>query len=192
MQMQHIDSQKRDRTVYVNDPTDQMEEHLKYKVVNRNKSKINDFQCQVYFRDQIFDFQLSNVFSTASFAVLFFCPYDFSEQSRIDLTQIEENYSKFIERSAIPIVITHDRAHVHWAYASPDKTTESLKFKPSFILASDSVDKLISTSYKAIDMQNLEMIRSVVVIDSDLNIVFTCHVPPIKFFPIQPILNCFQ
>lgn len=69
--MQPVDSHKRERS-----ELDYMIENSKCKIANTNKTKVNDFQCQVYYRDQIFDFQLSNIFTTTCHAVLFFCPYD--------------------------------------------------------------------------------------------------------------------
>jgi hypothetical protein len=164
-----------------NDETQAVDGYVQIKkVANLNKSRINDFQCQAYFHDQIFDFQLSQVFQTTRFAVLFFCSYDLysiivysssiilfcngtnlytslfhsTQQSKDDLRHIEsvsifiyfsdktfthflfnrENYSKFVQYGALPIAITHDRAQIHLAYATPGKTVASLNFKPSFLL----------------------------------------------------------
>lgn len=45
-----------------------------------------------------------------------------------------ENYSKFIQLGALPIVITHDQPHIHEVYATIGRTTGSLTFTPSFVL----------------------------------------------------------
>lgn len=47
---------------------------------------------------------------------------------------IRSNYVKFIDLGALPIVVTHDRAQIHEAYATPGATVESLNFEPSFIM----------------------------------------------------------
>ncbi|GAA5801509.1 hypothetical protein EDC94DRAFT_697180 [Helicostylum pulchrum] len=182
---------KRGRTVHFDDP-EQTELNTKTKVRSLNRTRTNDFTCPVYYQGKTFHFQLSNIFQYTSYAVLFFCQYDFSAQSKGDLSHIEENYSKFIQLGALPIVITHDQPHIHEVYATIGRTTGSLTFTPSFVLASDSVSRLISVSFKSIDMDTLDMIRSVVIIDSDLNIVYTHRVQPQRFFPMKSILNCFE
>lgn len=93
---------------------------------------------------------------------------------------------------AVPIVMTQDRAQIHAAYALPNTTAQSLNFKPSFILASDSADRLISRAFKSLNMETLEMQRSVIIIDNNLNILFTHRVPDKRYFPMKMIVNCFQ
>lgn len=46
------------------------------KVPNNARSKTFDFHCQIYYQEKIYNFKLSDIFNTARFAVLFFCPYD--------------------------------------------------------------------------------------------------------------------
>lgn len=163
-----------------------------YKVPNIARSKTFDFHCQVYFQEKICNFTLSDVFSSARFAVLFFCPYDFTNESEKDLSHIEGICSQFYECGAVPIAITHDRAQVHWGYASPGRTPRSLQFTPSFILASDSMDRLISASFKSIELDTLVMKRSVAVVDKDMNTIFQYFIPGQRYFPMTSILQCFQ
>ncbi|KAG1077192.1 hypothetical protein G6F42_025012 [Rhizopus arrhizus] len=61
----------------------------KLKIAHPNKPGIYDFQCVIFYQGQVLQFQLSDVFSGGKFAVLFFCSYDFTEQSRNDLLRIE-------------------------------------------------------------------------------------------------------
>ncbi|KAI9365121.1 hypothetical protein BD770DRAFT_459133 [Pilaira anomala] len=184
-------NKKRERSVDFNnlEATDSNE---KVKVPNLNRSKIHDFECPMYHNGIIYkSVHLSDLFQKATHAILFFCPLDFSPQSKQDLSHIEEHFLKFVQNGALPIVITHDQPRIHFYYATPGRTTSSLSFVPSFMLASDSVDKLISTSFKSINFDTLEMIRSVVIIDKNLQILYSHQVPPHRYFPIQAILNCF-
>jgi hypothetical protein len=124
-----------------------------------------------------------------------------------------EHYSRFIEFGALPIVITQDGAAIHLAYATPGYTSESLNFKPSYVmgknwhlnlfysafylvfyhlLASDNTDRLISTSFKSVNMDTLEIQRSVIILDNSLNVIFTHRVSTHRFFPMKIILNCFE
>ncbi|GAA5811445.1 hypothetical protein MFLAVUS_004882 [Mucor flavus] len=185
------ESLKRDRTVQFEDP-EQPDLNTKTKVRGMNRTRTNDFTCPVYYQGKIFHFQLSDIFKYTNYAVLFFCPCDFSTQSKEDLLHIEQNYSKFVQHGAIPIVVTHDQPHIHEVYATIGRTPGSLTFTPSFALASDSVSRLISVSFESINMDTLGMIRSVVIIDSDLNIVYTQRIQPQRFFPMKSILNCFE
>jgi hypothetical protein len=125
-----------------------------------------------------------------------------------------ESFSRFIEVGALPIVMTHDRAAIHLVYATPGYTSESLNFKPSYVmgkntfgsplcilitmiyyyyyLVSDNTDRLISTSFKSVNLDTLEMQRSVIILDSNLSVLFTHRVSPNRFFPMKSILNCFE
>lgn len=121
-----------------------------------------------------------------------------------------QNYAQFVQHGALPIVITHDRPQIHEVYATIGRVPGSLTFTPSFalgkindlslifysdifiLLASDSVSRLISVSFRSINTDTSNMIRSVVIIDSNLNIVYTQRIQPQRFFPIKSILNCFE
>ncbi|KAI8077577.1 hypothetical protein BDF21DRAFT_51777 [Thamnidium elegans] len=127
------ESLKRDRSVHFDD-SEQSEPNTKNKVRSLNRTRTNDFGCPVYYQGKIFHFQLSSAFQYTSYVILFFCQYDFSTQSKEDLLHIEQNYSKFIQNGALPIVITHDQPHIHSVYATVGHSTSSLTFTPSFIL----------------------------------------------------------
>ncbi|KAG2235087.1 hypothetical protein INT48_002428 [Thamnidium elegans] len=173
------ESLKRDRSVHFDD-SEQSEPNTKNKVRSLNRTRTNDFGCPVYYQGKIFHFQLSSAFQYTSYVILFFCQYDL------------QNYSKFIQNGALPIVITHDQPHIHSVYATVGHSTSSLTFTPSFILASDGLDRLISVSFKSVNIDTLDMIRSVIIIDSDLNVVYTHRVRSNRSFPMKSILNCFE
>lgn len=73
--MAHPENHKRGRSFEPNN-LELSEYNTKTKVPNLNKTKTYDFECHVFYREKVFDFQLSTIFSQADFAVLFFCPYD--------------------------------------------------------------------------------------------------------------------
>ncbi|KAL9554988.1 hypothetical protein MBANPS3_002556 [Mucor bainieri] len=167
-----------------------LSEHMnsKLKITHPNKAALHDFQCVIFYQGQVLQFQLSDVFSGGSYAVVFFCGYDFTEQSRSDLIQIEKYYSEFVKLGAIPIVVTHDRAEIHAVYATPNTTPTSLGFLPSFIMASDTPDRSVSQTFKSATDKS-EMQRSVIIMDSNLNVLFTQRVPGNATFPMEYLLN---
>ncbi|CAO3672208.1 hypothetical protein G6F70_003108 [Rhizopus microsporus] len=168
------------------------ESPLPLKLMNLKKG-LPDITAQVFFQGTIFEMNLfSDVFSAGNtkYAVLFILNYDFTQQSRKDLLQIHQNYSKLVEYSAVPIVVTHDRPNVHYAYGTPGFTSESLNFEPSFILASDSTDRLISTLFGAIDFDTYNVKRSVHIIDDQYNLILSHHIPSHKtFLPMKLIFD---
>ncbi|KAL7327732.1 hypothetical protein PS15p_206121 [Mucor circinelloides] len=162
--------------------------HSKLKIAHPNKLGIYNFQCVIFYQGQVLQFQLSDVFSGGKFAVLFFCSYDFTEQSRNDLLRIEQHYHSFVKLGAIPIVLTHDRAQIHQAYATPNTTPVSLNFTPSFIMASDTPDRKISRTFKSATDES-EMQRSVIIMDSSLSILHIQRVPGNSDFPMDLLLK---
>ncbi|CEP10649.1 hypothetical protein [Parasitella parasitica] len=156
------------------------EVNSKLKIANKNKPHAHDFQCLIFYQNQIMQFQLSDAFQAGQYVALFFCGYDL------------EYYDSFVEYGAMPIAMTQDLAPIHAAYATPNFTSQSLNFEPKFILASDGIDRLISTAFKSLNMQTLEMKRSVVIIDRNLDIVFTHRAPEKGPFSMKEILNCFH
>lgn len=73
-----FNNNKRTRELNNNNSNNEYEEFNQKlrKIPNIGRSKTNDFQCQVYFQRQVFDFRLSQIFNQARFAVLFFCASD--------------------------------------------------------------------------------------------------------------------
>lgn len=53
-----------------------VEEQTNAKVPNHSKSKISTFSCPAYYNGVIDQFQLSQVFMSFKYAILFFCDYD--------------------------------------------------------------------------------------------------------------------
>ncbi|KAF1796753.1 hypothetical protein FB192DRAFT_1292171 [Mucor lusitanicus] len=160
----------------------------KLKITHPNRPALYDFRCAIFYQGQMLQFQLSDVFSGGRYAMVFFCGYDFTEQSRNDLMQIEKHYHEFVKLGAIPIVMTHDRVEIHSVYATPNATTSSLSFLPSFIMASDTPDRLVSQTFKSATDKS-EMQRSVIIMDSNFNILFTQRVLGNSAFPMEYLLN---
>ncbi|GAN09445.1 hypothetical protein MAM1_0268d08972 [Mucor ambiguus] len=167
-----------------------LSEHIssKLKITHPNRPALYDFQCVIFYQGQVLQFQLSDVFSGGNYAVVFFCGYDFTEQSRSDLMQIEKHYHEFVKLGAIPIVMTHDRAEIHAVYATPNATPASLDFLPSFIMASDTPDRSVSQTIKSATDKS-EMQRSVIIMDSNINLLFIQRVPGNASFPMEYLLN---
>ncbi|KAI9475989.1 MAG: hypothetical protein EXX96DRAFT_575355 [Benjaminiella poitrasii] len=186
-------NQKRIRDVLMDEKElSEEKRHARAKIANNQKSTICDFQCAAYFQAQIFDLKLSEVFHSFRYVVIFFCGYDFSPQSKKDLCHIEDHTGSFVEYGALPIVITQDRAQIHLIYATPGRTNDSLAFQPSFVLASDSADRLIARAYKSVDLQTHDIQRTVIILDPNLHILFQYKIPHQKYFPMKMILNCFE
>ncbi|KAG1047592.1 hypothetical protein G6F46_003290 [Rhizopus delemar] len=142
------------------------------------KRAIASISIPVFYRGSIFEMDIFNeIFSVPyiEYTIVFFCDYDFTEQSRRDLLQINENYAKFVQHCAAAVVITHDRPNVHYAYATPGFTYASLDFEPAFILASDSANRLLSTAFNSIDLQDYSIKRSMHVIDKHSNLIYSNH-----------------
>ncbi|KAI8982559.1 hypothetical protein BDB01DRAFT_793181 [Pilobolus umbonatus] len=162
------------------------------KIINNNKSFIHNFCVDAIYRGDRFTLHLSDIFNHGEFAILFFCDYDFSIQTKRDFTQIEDHYKSFLAYSAIPIVMTQDGINVHRAFTTPGTSPGSLDFEPSFVLASDSCNRLLSAAFKAADHTSSHLNRTVVIINRDHQVLFSYTVPPLRFFPMRAILNCFQ
>ncbi|KAK4509132.1 uncharacterized protein ATC70_007482 [Mucor velutinosus] len=171
----------------------ELSDHMssKLKIAHPNRPALYDFQCVIFYQRQVLQFQLSDVFSGGNYAVVFFCGYDFTEQSRSDLMQIEKHYHDFVKLGAIPIVMTHDRVGIHNMYATPNATPTSLDFLPSFIMASDTPSRSISQTFKSVTDKS-EMQRSVIIMDNNLNVLFTQRVPGNSDFPMEYLLNGLQ
>ncbi|KAI7901417.1 uncharacterized protein BX663DRAFT_553218 [Cokeromyces recurvatus] len=181
----------------IRDEKELNQDTTKMKIANKQKSNIFDFQCSAFLTGKIFDFQLSQVFnknsnSSFNYVALFFCSYNFSPQSKKDLYHIEDNSAHLIQYGALPIVITQDGIQLHSVYATPGKSAGSLTFQPSFILASDSTDRLIARAYKSIDSKTHDIQRTIIILDHNLHVLFYHKVPHQKFFPMKMILNCFE
>ncbi|KAI9249533.1 hypothetical protein BY458DRAFT_494082 [Sporodiniella umbellata] len=149
------------------------------KSMNLNTT-IPNVQTHVFYRGSIYEMNLFEellLSSKADYIVVFFCGYDFTFQSKQDLFQIEENCAKLKEYKALVVVVTHDRPNVHFAYATPNYTSESLGFQPSFILVSDSTNRLLSVAFKSIDLTTFKVTRSMHVVDNQRNIVYSHYVP---------------
>ncbi|KAI8074221.1 uncharacterized protein B0P05DRAFT_154864 [Gilbertella persicaria] len=187
------ETHKRRREPQINEKQQQDEEEFrKLKMANLNKSIVYDFDCEAYLRGQCYRLQLSRILQAFPYAILFFCGYAFTPQLKDDLRHIEEHYQHFVELGALPIAITQDQIQVQWAYATPGTVTGSLDFTPSFLLASDGIDRLITRSFKSMNLDTLELQRSVIVVDGNLHILFNHKVAKNRFFPIQSLLNCFE
>ncbi|KAG1466334.1 hypothetical protein G6F56_004707 [Rhizopus delemar] len=167
-------------------------DELPTKTMNLN-TKIPSMKTGVFYDDRIHEMDLfSELFSVwgAEYVIVFFCDYDFTQQSRQDLYQIQQSCPKFKEYKAVAIVITHDRPNVHCAYATPYFTNYSLDYSPSFILASDSANRLLSTAFNSINLKNFSIIRSMHVIDPQYKLVLSHTIPEhTKFFPMHYIFN---
>lgn len=77
---QIVSHHKRERSIEdssIKEQDDDYVQQLKKVATSSSRKRINDFKCQAFFQGHIFDFQLSQLFfQSATYAVLFFCPYD--------------------------------------------------------------------------------------------------------------------
>ncbi|KAI8981890.1 hypothetical protein BDF20DRAFT_435069 [Mycotypha africana] len=163
----------------------------KSKSNKHNNTTAFDFQCSAFYQGQFISFHLLDVFQNVNYALIFFCSYDFTEQSKSDLLQIQQYFSSFIEKGVLPVVITQDSVYTHKLYATPGQTSFSLGFKPSYILASDFADRLISIAYKAMNMNTRDIKRTAVIVRNDMEVLFHYHVPEGRNFPVDILLDCF-
>ncbi|KAI8638310.1 hypothetical protein BD408DRAFT_405776 [Parasitella parasitica] len=76
--------------------------------------------------------------------------------------------------------------------ALSEEVNSKLKIANRSKPASDNADRLISTAFESLNLVTLEMNRSVVIIDCNLNIVFKHRVPDKRYFPMKTILDGFQ
>ncbi|CAO3695370.1 unnamed protein product [Rhizopus stolonifer] len=161
---------------------------------NFNKS-LPSITTKAFFHGKVFETTLfHDLFNAASteYAIIFFCDYDFTKQSKGDLLQIHENYSKLLEHSIVPVVVTHDQPEIHHAYATPNCTNDSLEFSPEFILVSDS-NRLISTAFGSINVNSNTIQRSTHIINSQCKLMLSLTIPNHKpLLPMEIILSAID
>ncbi|EIE78219.1 hypothetical protein RO3G_02923 [Rhizopus delemar RA 99-880] len=146
----------------------------------------------VFFQGKTFYMNLfDDVFAAGrtEYAVIFFCDYDFTKQSREDILQIHQHYSKLLECGAVAVAVTHDQLNIHQAYATPNLVKDSLEFSPSFVLVSDP-DHLLSTVFGSTSSQDERVQRSVHIVNSQCKLVLSHVIPNYKTtLPMELVYN---
>ncbi|KAI8088805.1 thioredoxin-like protein [Halteromyces radiatus] len=144
-----------------------MDDDYLLQVFQKRRPSLNftvpDFKCDAYYQESLQTLSLSDILQEYHSIILFFYERDFTNSAINDILQVRECYKEFMDKKALPIMISTDTAMVHRGFCS-SSIQGGLNTVPEFPLLGDAT-RLISRHFDVLENETGNARRSVFVID---------------------------